>query len=389
MTPRSIVVYCGVLMSISAFSVDITLPAFPAMAEGLAARYTLVQWTITTYMFAAGVAQLMWGPVSDRYGRRVALASGLAVYLCGCLGAALAPSIEIMLAARTAQGVGAAAAIVCARSIIRDLFTGPDLARNLALATAIFAVGPIFAPLAGAAIAIPFGWRAIFGVLAAFAAGLLFVLLRLPETIPHRSPDATRPAVFVRRTRRLFAHPQSRHFLLLSAIVMSTMLLILASAPRFYDREFDVSGTSFALYFALHGTGIVIGQIANRRLISAIGIVPSMLVANCVLILSATLILAFSLAGVIGPALTTALLILFATSYLVVFSNAAAMVLDPHGDIAGFAAAMYGFASQIGAAVIVSVLVLFTGDGVTAFAATLLGLCATSLVGLLVWRTRA
>lgn len=387
--PRTVVLYCGLLMSISAFSVDITLPSFPAMAAGLSARYELVQWTVTIYMFSAGIAQLVWGSASDRFGRKPVLAAGLAIFLAGCLGAALAPHIAVLLAARAAQGFGAAAAIVSSRAIIRDLFSGQDLARNLALATAIFAVGPILAPLLGAGIALPFGWRAIFGVLAALAAGLLLFLAHMPETIPVRSRDATRLPILLGRSRRLFRNRQSRHFLVLSAVAMSSMLLILTSAPRFYEAEFGVTGTTFALYFALHGTGIVVGQSANRRLIPAIGTVRAMLAAGLVLVASAALILALSVAAVLTAASTTALLVLFATSYLIVYSNAAAMVLDPHGDIAGFAAAFYGFTSQIGSAVIVSLLVVFTAGSVTAFAVALLGLCLACLAGVWLWLRRA
>jgi DHA1 family bicyclomycin/chloramphenicol resistance-like MFS transporter len=385
---RTIVVYCGVMMAISAFSVDITLPSFPAIQAGLLAPYELVQWTITIYMGAAGVAQLVWGSASDRFGRKPVLAAGLGIYLVGCLVAALAPDIVVMLVGRALQGVGAAAAIVLSRAIIRDLFSGEELARNMALATAIFAVGPIFAPLLGAAIAAPFGWRAIFGVLAVFACCLLLFLLRTPETVRVLAPDALRPAVFARRTVRLFAHPQSRHFLLLSTIIMSTMLLILASAPRFYGAEFGISGTTFALFFAIHGLGIIVGQTANRRLIPMVGTVRAMLYGNIVLVAAASLMLALSLAGAINAYLMTALLTLFATSYLIVFSNAAAMVLDPHGDIAGFAAAFHGFMSQIGCAVIVSVLVLVTGESVVGFATALLSICLVTLGGVVMWLRR-
>jgi DHA1 family bicyclomycin/chloramphenicol resistance-like MFS transporter len=387
-TPRSIVIFCGFLMSISAFSVDITLPSFSAMVHDLRAPYASVQWTITIYMFTAGLAQLAWGPASDRYGRRPIMATGLSIFLFGCLVSALSPTIEWLLAGRALQGLGAAAAIVLARAILRDLFSGEGLARNLALSTAIFAAGPILAPLAGAAIAALFGWRAIFAVLAVFGAGLLFTLLRMQETLPASSPDSLRPAVMGARLVRLFGHGQSRYFLLLSALVMSSMLLNLAALPRIYDRAFGVTGTAFAVFFALHGTGIVIGQVANRRLIRVLGTVRSMLVANGILIVSAGLMLGFTLGGWINAYLMTALLILFATSYLVVFSNAAALVLDPHGDIAGFAASVFGVTSQIGSAVTVSALVVVTGDSVTAYSAALLGICLGCFAAIALWQSR-
>lgn len=388
MRDRWLVTYCGVLMSISSFSVDITLPSFPAMVADLDAPFELVQWTITLYMVGAGLGQLFWGSASDRFGRRPILASGLALFLLGCLGAAFASSIGLMLACRVLQGMGAAAAIVSSRAIVRDRYSGEELARNLALATAIFAVGPIFAPLLGASVAALAGWRFIFLGLSVFAACLLIVLVRLPETLRARAPDALRLQVFMLRTIRLFRHPQSRHFMLLSAVVMASMLLILAATPRIYEHAFGLSGTTFALYFAFHGLGIVAGQIANRRLIQKTGIVNAMIAGNLVLIGSVMLMLAAIGAGWMNAVVMTALLTLFATSYLILYSNAAAMVLDPHGDIAGFAAAFYGFTSQIGSAVIVSILVFLIGESVAGFATALLAICLVCLGALMTWRAR-
>ena len=109
MNPLAIVIYCGVLISISSFAIDITLPAFPEMVRRLDSPYATVQWTVTVYMFCAGIAQLVWGPASDRFGRRPTLAAGLSLFLVGSVLTALAPTIEWLLAGRAIQGCGAAA----------------------------------------------------------------------------------------------------------------------------------------------------------------------------------------------------------------------------------------------------------------------------------------
>jgi len=388
LSPLAILIYCGVLMSISSFAIDITLPAFPEMVDRLGAPYATIQWTVTAYMFAAGLAQLVWGPASDRFGRRPVMAVGLSVFLLGSVLTSLAPTIEWLLAGRLVQGFGAAAAIVLARAILRDLYSGQELARNLALAWAIFAVGPILAPLAGAAVLVPFGWRSVYALLGVIGIGLLLPLIWLRETIPNRSADALRPGVLWRGLVRLFAHPQSRYFLLLSAPVMSVMVFNLSALPRVYDVSFGVTGVGFALLFALHGTGIVVGQLVNRRMIPIFGTVPAMLVASGILILSAALMVLFSLVGWISAYLMTAMLILFATGYLVVYSNASALVLDPHGEIAGFAAAVFGVVSQIGAAIIVSVLVVFAGGSALAFSFLLLCVCVVTFVLIAWWHYR-
>lgn len=385
MNQLAIVVYCGVLMSISSFAIDITLPSLPDIVARLDAPYATVQWSITAYLGSAGIAQIVWGPASDRFGRKPVMAAGLSLFLVGCVVAALAPSIGWLLAGRVVQGFGAAAAIVLARAILRDLYSGQELARSLALGMAIFAVGPMLAPLAGAAVGVFFGWRAVFVLLGILGLALLLPLLWMRETLAERSPHAMRPAVMRARIIRLFAHPQSRYFLLLSVPVMAIMVFNLSALPRVYDLSFGVTGVAFALLVALHGVGIVIGQLTNRRLIPIFGTVPAMLAANVVLLVSAGLILAFTLAGWISAYLMTGLLIFFTLGYLVMFSNSAAMVLDPHGDIAGFAAAVFGVVSQIGAALLVTLLVVFAGGSVLAYTLVLLGICSVTFVFTALW----
>jgi len=376
------------LMSVSAFSVDIMLPSFPRIVTDLDAAYGSVQWTITLYMFMAGAAQIVWGPLSDRIGRKPVLAAGLVIYLAGAAMSAVAPSIFWLLAGRALQGFGGAATTVLARAVMRDLFSGQELARSLALVTAIFAVGPIAAPLVGAAIGVPFGWRVLFGALAVFAVGLISVLIWLPETIRAKAPDAIAPRVLASRAARLVRNPQSRYFLILSAISMASMLLIIIAAPRIFDVSFGITGTLFATMFALHGTGIVVGQALNRRMIPRLGIVRAMIVGNCILIVSASLITVTALLGWLTPWSLVVMFMLFSTSHLIVFSNASALVLDPHGDIAGFAAAGYGFVSQIGASLLSGVLILLAGGDPLIFGFTLLALCLVMLVMILNWHWR-
>lgn len=385
---RFLVFYCGLLMSLGAFSVDITLPSIPAMVDGLAAPYALVQWTVTVYMLVSGIGQLFWGAASDRFGRKATVATGLGLYLAGSLVAMAAPTIAILLAGRALQGLGAASAMVASRAIIRDVYSGEELARNLALASMFFALGPVVAPLVGALIAEFTSWRSIFAVLSAWSVILIVLLARIPETVARRSHDALSLAVFVERTGRLLRHPQSRLFLVVSAVIMSAMLLILSSAPRIYEANFGIAGITFALFFAVHGTGIIVGQLFNRRLIRKVGTIRATIVGNAVLIGAMLAMLAVWAAGAMNPFVMSGLFVLFATSYLVVYSNAGAMVLDPHGDIAGHATAIFGFTGQMGAALTVSALVVFVGGDVGAWAGSILTICLVNLALVAGWQIR-
>lgn len=388
MKSGTIVAFCGLLTAGSAISIDITLPSISAMVADLDAPYAAVQMTITVYMFAAGLAQLFWGPASDRFGRRPVLAAGLAIFLVGSVLATFAPTVDLLIAGRAIQGAGGAAAIVLGRTILRDLFTGKELARNLAFASAVFAAGPIVAPFAGGLIAWLFGWRAVFGLLALVAVAALLVLIRLPETIPACDPSALKLSTYGARMRRFWSEPQSRWFQIVATLGMGAMLLIIASAPRIYDEAFGLTGLAFASFFAFHGFGIIVGQIANRRLIATLGVVPAIVIAGVIMVTASTLILMTGLTGIASAWTTTGLLIFFATSYLVVASNSTALVLDPHGTMAGFAASIFGVVMQIGAALIVSAIVPFTGGSVSAFALALLAICAACLVLAAGWRPR-
>lgn len=187
MSPGSIVLYCGFLLTVTAFSVDITLPAFGLIAADLGADYGQVQLVVPLFILATGFGQMLAGPLSDRFGRKPVVLGGMALYAAGATICQFAPSIEVLLSGRILQGLGAAAGPVVGRAIIRDLFAGQALARNLALATMIFAFGPIVAPLLGISIMSVGSWRSIFFVITLFGLALLLIgWLALPELIPSR-----------------------------------------------------------------------------------------------------------------------------------------------------------------------------------------------------------
>lgn len=384
MSQRLIVVYCGLLMSISAFSVDITLPAFPAMMAEFEAGFAQVQWTVTAYIFAAGCGQLVWGSVSDRYGRKATLGWGLSGLLAGQFLAVFAPNIELLLLARVLQGLGAASAIVGCRAILRDLFSGQDLARNMAMASAVFAVGPMLAPLLGAVITDLTGWRFIFVGLACLTAILLAMLAFFRETLAQPNEQALRPARIASNLAALFSHPQSRFFLLISVFAMAFMLLILTGAPAIYETEFGITGLAFAGLFALHGIGIISGQLINRRLIQSMGVIGAVAVSSVVMALMSGLYLALAVGDLLVVFLLPVLFAIPNGAYLVFYSNATSLVLDPHHERAGFAASLFGFVTQLGGAVVVSMLVLFGNDNATGMATLMFALALVMLAALAV-----
>ena len=243
------VIYAGVLMSITAFSIDITLPAIPAMAREFDAPVSTIQLTISLFVLALGVGQLFWGVFSDRYGRKPAILGGIVLFVLASVAAAFSSTPEMLIASRVVQGLGASAAGTTARAMIRDLYSGKDLAANMATATTIFAIGPILGPFIGAAFLTFISWRAVFLGLAVLGALLLVGLYFMSETSRHKTPVSFHE--LRKSTAAIMGNRQSRFFLLYGPVIMSSMIFILSMVPAMFEAEYGVEGLYFAALFAL------------------------------------------------------------------------------------------------------------------------------------------
>ncbi len=367
-TPLQIIIYCGLLLSVSAFSVDILLPAFGLMAADLNADYSAIQMAVPVFLAFIGIGQLFTGPLSDRFGRRPVLMSGLAAFAAGTVLCLFAENAAMLLAGRAVQGLGASGGPVVARAILRDLFSGRQLAANIALATMVFAFGPIVAPLAGVAF-MQFGsWRMIFAAILLFGLLLLLVgMAFLPETIARTDPRATRLSTLLANAVAVMRNRQSRFYGLLLGPVMSLMMLILISVPRIYREEFAIEGALFAVLFAIHGIGIIIGQYFNRALIHRRGPQFALFTGGMIAVASVALMLVFWFAGVLDAYLLSFTMILFATSFLTMAANCMALSLDPHGAIAGFVSSFVESASRLFSAVFSGVIALLVGGRLDLF----------------------
>lgn len=363
MSRFSLIAFCGLLLSVSAFSCDVTLPAFWAMQQEFDVSIVWVQAVVPVFLIFQGIGQLVFGPVSDRFGRRPVILGGLVVYIAGAAIAGLAQSIWAVHAGRVAQGFGGACGIVVGRAVLRDVSHGAALAQSMALAMAIFAFGPITAPLIGYGLVALSGWRAIFIGMAIFAVLLLaWGALRFNETNAVLDATALRPARLRQSLLRIVSHPQSRCFLIVAAATQYGIVSFVANGPRFFKTAFGIDGLEFALLFAATGLGIVLGQIANNRLIASLGVLATTRIAAFVLLTVTAAVVVLALADGLAGWVFTALMFTFNTSFLVVIANSASLVIDPHREIAGFASSAYGFFTQITASIAAIVTVpLFAG----------------------------
>jgi DHA1 family bicyclomycin/chloramphenicol resistance-like MFS transporter len=358
-----LVMFTGLLLALNAFSCDITLPAFWSMEKSLGAPIEHVQAVIPVFLFCSAIGQLVFGPASDAYGRKPVILAGVALYITGALIAAAADTLTVALYGRALQGFGSACGAVIARALLRDVHSGPELARTMAFASSVIALGPIVAPLVGYGLVVIGEWRGVFIGMAIYGAGLAtMVLTRLQET--NKAPDraAIAPARLATAIARVFANRQSRYFVLLSGINSFAILSYVTNAPRLYKSAFDIEGLAFTAMFAATGAGIVAGQYINARLISRLGVMSATRSSALVLASTALVIALLSYLGLINLLMFAGLMLIYNSAFLVVMSNAVSLVIDPHREIAGVASSTVGFISQLVSSLLVfATLPLFQG----------------------------
>ncbi len=340
---RGFVLLVAGLMTMSAASIDINLPALPATASELGSGLAAAQLTVTAFFVGFAAGQALAGPLADRHGRRPVLLAGIGLYVLASLACALAPGILELLALRLLQGLAASVGPVLGRAIVRDRFEGAEMARVLSLAMAVFVLAPILAPSAGALILETASWRWIFVALALYGGGLLLVVARgLEETLRTPDPTALRPGRIAATWRAVLGERRSRPFVAIGVLALSTLVLYLVSAPALFMTRYGLSPRGFALVFAVVGAAAAAGSLLNARLARRLRLERTIAV-GLGLGLAATLgNLGLYLAGLDGPRAIVPGLALFFLAFGLVAANAGALALQPHGAVAGSAAGVVG-----------------------------------------------
>jgi len=263
--PR-IAVILGTIAAVGPFTTDMYLPAFPAVAADLNATAAAVQGTLVTYFLALALGQLVYGPLSDRLGRRLPLLVGFATFVLSSIGCALAQDIGSLALLRFLQALGGCSGMVIARAVVRDVAEGPAAVRLMANLMMVSGIAPVIAPGIGSLMLGITGWRGIFGVLAVYGAiVVLLVLMTLPESLPKERRRRDSPVA----TLLLFgALMRDRHFMghaLAGTMPIAGMFVYIISSPFVYMQIFGVSPQLFSLFFGANAAGIyLLGRIVSR-----------------------------------------------------------------------------------------------------------------------------
>lgn len=335
---RGLVWVLGGITAIAPLSIDAYLPSLPTIETELGAARGQAELTLSAYFLGLAAAQLVWGPIADRFGRRRPLTIGLAIYVLGSLACALAPSLGALVAARFVQAIGGAAGIVVVRAVVRDVWSGRDAAAVLSQIVLVMGAAPILAPLLGGAVLEVASWRAIFIGLALAGGLALVATLRLPETRRALASEG-----FVTGLRGALGDRVFLTFTFAGGFAQAGMFAYIAGSPFVFIQWLGLSPSTYAIFFGINAAGYVAFSQLNRWLLRHGEPTSIAQGAGVVLVLAAiTLVLVTSFApSVLAVAVP---LFVFVASLGLVAANAVASALEGQGARAGLASALLGTA---------------------------------------------
>jgi len=298
MSPALIVLILSLLLGLQPITTDLYLPALPALTESFGASVAQAQLTLTALLLAFGSSQLVWGPLSDRYGRRPILLWGLGAYVLASLASVLAPSMALLILARIVQGAAMGAAVMCARAIVRDLYRPVEGARVMSKGlTGLGVIACMCAPLGGL-LSDWINWRVALLALTVFsAATLATVALRFAETIRQKNPQALEAATLWATWRGIVRHPTFWAFSALSTASYGGLFTFLASSSFIFIKVLHISKPAYGLLMFTMSFTYILGTLACRRLLPRLGVRRSVALAGGFTLAGGTLMGVFALAG--------------------------------------------------------------------------------------------
>lgn len=345
MSPVVVVLALALLLGLQPVTTDLYLPTLPALRTDLNAPMGGVQLTLSVLMMSFGLGQLLLGPVADRVGRRPVLLSGLLLYTAAALLAAMAPSITLVVLCRAVQGLGLAAAVVCARAMLRDLYEPQQGARIMAKAMSGLGLIAMLSPALGGLIAAAWGWRAAMLALACFSAcALVFVAARVPETLRQRNPHATQMRPLLAAWRHIALHRSFVAYGLMNSLSYGALYTFLAGSSFIYIGVLGSSRQSYGLLVGICAGTYMLGTFWCRHLLRNKTLPETIGLGAFFTLAGAVLMAAIAFGAPATPLTITIAQCLFIFGHGVLQPCGQAGVVGPFPRHAGAASALSGFA---------------------------------------------
>lgn len=357
------VILLGMFTGLMPFSIDTTLPSLPQIPAALGTDMASVQLSLSAFMLGTAVGQIVYGPASDRFGRKPVILTALIIYIGAGIACAEATSVTMLVVARGVQGFAACTTQILTRAVVRDRFDTTEGARALSYVMMIHGIFPIFGPILGAYVGVEFGWRSVFWMLVGYSA-VLFVLMALflRESIPVRDSEALN---FRRIFRNYALFASDKVFVGYTATTIccyAGLFVYLTSSSQTIVSLMGETPEVFAVAFAVTMSGYLLGNFIGARLVRRMGLDPLIAVGVIGLAASGVLMLGADLGGSLNVYTLTATMFFFMLTYALIVPQAIANALAPFPTAAGAASSLLGF-SQLAAGTAVGTVVAQISDG--------------------------
>ena len=377
-----LIIILGLLTAIGPFSIDMYLPAFPAIADGLNTSVAQVMLSLASFFIGISAGQLVYGPLLERFGRKKPLYAGLAIYLISSIGCAFTESVDSLILFRFLQALGSCAGMVTSRAIVRDLFEVKDNAKVFSSLMLVVAVSPIIAPTVGGYITSALGWRYVFAALIVIDIIIITgVYFLLPESKKADPSHSLRPKAVVGNFASIILQPQFYVYALTGAVAASGMYAYISGSPQVFIELFGVNEKQYGWIFAIIALGIIGASQVNTFVLRKQRSEKIIQVA-----LMSQSIIAVTLAAIVyftgGELYTTiALIFLYLCCQGFIFPNASALTLASFGHSAGNASALMG-AVQMGIGATASATVSFLQNNTAIPMSGVMAFCSISALSI-------
>ncbi|MGE8147926.1 multidrug effflux MFS transporter [Pseudomonas frederiksbergensis] len=374
-----IILILGALTAFGPLAIDFYLPAFPAIAQSFGTDEKHVQMTLAAYFLGLSIGQLLYGPVADRFGRRIPLLTGVGLFTAASLACAFAPNLEWLMGARFIQALGGCAGMVISRAVVSDKCDAVGSAKVFSQLMLVMGLAPILAPMLGGLLVNTTGWQSIFLVLTGFSAlAAVAVAIGLPESLPDYVPRQPLKGA-LRQYGRLLADPVYLGHALTGGLAVAGMFAYIAGSPFVFIKLYGVPAEHFGWLFGTNAAGFILVAQVNARMLAKRG--PAFLLARTVWIYLGAGLTLLAVSSLHTEQLWPLLIPLFVciASLGCILPNASACAMSGQGNRAGSASALLGclqFSVAAGAATLVGVL----HDGSAMPMAMVISLCGILVV---------